>query len=357
MGSLRVLHSATWILIVIILLVFTELVQSEEVEQRSLVTFPPFPSPLHKDHKFDVTLVSQTSMDRFWMLPFLCVRWGGPISVAVLQDHLPDIPEGLCSRMLITAASMKSPYDLDPSHYPVNRLRNVAITAVNTSHFLMTDIDIWPDVNAYMSLHMRYHLEKERLDDPRTAIVFTAFSRKRFCPKSTCLQYAKQTPQTVRELGPCVDSKTCDPFDSKNPDGQGTAYQYYWQSMQRHPEERGLEHIVCFESPRFEPYVMVRKSSVLPEFNEQFFGYGKNKIQWISHLRYSGFLFYLMPVNFVIHAAHPVSLAKVAWKNADQQMNLRLQMDDTYRRFKKELLQQLGEDNIQTQICLEKPRH
>lgn len=64
--------------------------------------------------------------------------------------------------MLITAASMKSPYDLDPSHYPVNRLRNVAITAVNTSHFLMTDIDIWPDVNAYMSLHMRYHLEKER---------------------------------------------------------------------------------------------------------------------------------------------------------------------------------------------------
>lgn len=35
-----------------------------------------------------------------------------------------------------------------------------------------------------------------------------------------------------------------------------------------------------FPNLRFEPYVMVRKSSVLPEFNEQFFGYGKNKIQW-----------------------------------------------------------------------------
>lgn len=44
------------------------------------------------------------------------------------------------------------------------------------------------------------------------------------------------------------------------------------------------------------------------------------RLSRISHLRYSGFLFYLMPVNFVIHAAHPVSLAKVAWKNADQQV-------------------------------------
>lgn len=46
--------------------------------------------------------------------------------------------------------------------YPVNRLRNVAVRAVSTSHFLMTDIDIWPDVNAYQALHMRYRLETER---------------------------------------------------------------------------------------------------------------------------------------------------------------------------------------------------
>ena len=29
-------------------------------------------------------------------------------------------------------------------HYPINRLRNVAINGTTTSHFFLTDIDIWP---------------------------------------------------------------------------------------------------------------------------------------------------------------------------------------------------------------------
>ena len=29
-------------------------------------------------------------------------------------------------------------------HYPINHLRNVAIQGVRTSHFLLTDIDLWP---------------------------------------------------------------------------------------------------------------------------------------------------------------------------------------------------------------------
>lgn len=36
-------------------------------------------------------------------------------------------------------------YVMDNSgHYPINRLRNVAINGTTTSHFFMTDIDIWP---------------------------------------------------------------------------------------------------------------------------------------------------------------------------------------------------------------------
>lgn len=34
----------------------------------------------------------------------------------------------------------------------------------------------------------------------------------------------------------------------------------------------------------------------------------------INHLRYIGFSFYVMPVNFVIHAAHPKSVAKTVWE-------------------------------------------
>lgn len=76
------------------------------------------------------------------------------------------LPLELCSRMVISATAAQTPEELDPTWYPVNRLRNVAVRAVKTSHFLMTDIDIWPDVNAYQALHMRYRLEKEKCVRP-----------------------------------------------------------------------------------------------------------------------------------------------------------------------------------------------
>ena len=33
--------------------------------------------------------------------------------------------------------------------YPINRLRNLAILKVVTSHLLLTDIDLWPSSTAY----------------------------------------------------------------------------------------------------------------------------------------------------------------------------------------------------------------
>ena len=40
-----------------------------------------------------------------------------------------------------------------------------------------------------------------------------------------------------------------------------------------------------------------------------FYGYGKNKIEHISHLRYSGFEFYVLPRSFLCHFPHPHSKA------------------------------------------------
>ena len=40
-----------------------------------------------------------------------------------------------------------------------------------------------------------------------------------------------------------------------------------------------------------------------------FYGYGKNKIEHISHLRYSGFEFYVLPRSFLCYFPHPHSKA------------------------------------------------
>ncbi|CAM9258371.1 unnamed protein product [Sphacelaria rigidula] len=307
------------------------------------------------EKEFDVTLVSQTSSNRFWMLPFLCQRWGGPISIAILEEDREHLPENLCSHMLIRSTWAQSPDELDPAWYPVNRLRNVAVAGVDTTHFLMTDIDIWPDAKAYEALHMRYRLETERMEDPHNAIVFSAFSRRRFCDEGTCLEYAKQVPQTIADLKPCLESNTCGRFDAANQSGQGTAYVYYWRSMLRQPDKRNLEHILCFKSHRFEPYLVVRKTSWLPKFDERFTGYGKNKIQWINHLRYMGFSFYVMPVNFVIHAPHPKSLAKTEWeKTGGKQGQGNKLMDLAFEEFMGELKADVGEGQLATHLCQSK---
>ncbi|CAN0541319.1 unnamed protein product, partial [Ectocarpus sp. 12 AP-2014] len=103
------------------------------------------------------------------MLPFLCKRWPGPISIAILEEDREvrgdergkqtqeQVSPHRCSAIYLvedtrTATAAQSPEELDPVWYPVNRLRNVAVKAVKTSHFLMTDIDIWPDINAYSAL-------------------------------------------------------------------------------------------------------------------------------------------------------------------------------------------------------------
>lgn len=73
------------------------------------------------------------------------------------------------------------------------------------------------------------------------------------CPLPTnppAVQYANDVPETIADLKPCLETNTCGRFDAANQSGQGTAYVYYWRSMLRQPNQRSLEHIVCFKSHR-----------------------------------------------------------------------------------------------------------
>jgi hypothetical protein len=60
---------------------------------------------------------------------------------------------------------------------------------------------------------------------------------------------------------------------------------------------------------------MVPATSRTPRFHEGFRGYGKNKIEWVHHLRFAGFSFHVLSRKaFVIHVAHPKSSSNAAWK-------------------------------------------
>ena len=50
------------------------------------------------------------------------------------------------SRLHVTEYHAKS-----SAQYPINTLRNVAIQGVQTSHFWLTDMDMWPSRNCTLS--------------------------------------------------------------------------------------------------------------------------------------------------------------------------------------------------------------
>ena len=54
-----------------------------------------------------------------------------------------------------------------------------------------------------------------------------------------------------------------------------------------------------------EPYVVVKLTDDLPRFDERFINYGKNKVQWIIHLRMAGYQFHLLSHSFAIDVPHP----------------------------------------------------
>jgi hypothetical protein len=192
----------------------------------------------------------------------------------------------------------------DHNAYPVNELRNLAIARVRTSHFLLCDVDLWPDEQLYDRLHAlgASVAHNATFADPKVAIVVPAFSRevKTDCASSTgkedhadasrmasCHREADAMPATFEDLKRCIVAKECHIFDRFNHDGHGTTDYKSWLNT----KSKALRPVDCFLSNRYEPYVVLRKSPLLPPYEERFVGYGKNKIQNIVHMRYAGFSF------------------------------------------------------------------
>jgi Glycosyl-transferase for dystroglycan len=103
----------------------------------------------------------------------------------------------------------------------------------------------------------------------------------------------------------------------------------------------------CFDSVRYDLYVVLRwcpsilgasvDGPVAPFYDESFRGYGKNRIQHISHLRVIGYTFAILREGFIIHSPHSKSNAKKAWESINES-SLHHDMDKLYPKFLKELV-------------------
>eukprot|EP00611_Tribonema_gayanum_P022375 TRINITY_DN4475_c0_g1_i1.p1 TRINITY_DN4475_c0_g1~~TRINITY_DN4475_c0_g1_i1.p1 ORF type:complete len:329 (-),score=46.63 TRINITY_DN4475_c0_g1_i1:1122-2108(-) len=300
------------------------------------LTGEPAPPPWMPEPRLsgpvDFTLTTQTTLDRARMLMHICERWTGPISAAVLiprgaapylapnstRDH-GSAAATSATAMMATAGGVGKIESACPQlrvryvedhggsaaaeDYPVNRMRNLAIEGVRTSHYVMVDVDLWPREGLYEHLHATAAGQAAEAFMSRwNAFVVPAFEKKAtssqckggseplsadLSPSLSALacwqKVAGTVPKDISDLAGCLLAHQCSIFYPRVPASHGSTNYTAWT------RQSALRRIPCFQSPRYEPYLIVPKGPGTPAFDERFTGYGKNKIAWTSHLRYLGF--------------------------------------------------------------------
>lgn len=316
-----------------------------------------------------VTLVSQCSADHTHSIRAIAKLWNGPMSVAIhakggarwregvgLGAALPlKLLDGLQPQRLAIVHVESKDVRVDghtPGSYPINALRNAAIQRARTSHVFICDIDFLPSEGLYGQLlglvlgrtvggAAQGMLGAERLRPEeqatmagrRVAVVVPAFRLKGKCREPSgsagaalsgparsrmqlkCFEhYQPRVPRHYEALKRCLEAGWCETFCPNCHTHGSTDYTAWWA------QRALLRRVTCFDSMRYEPYVLVERHAQLPPFDEHYFGYGKNKIQWIAHLQYAGYEFHVVKEGFVIHVPHYPSVDKDEWNQAMRDM-------------------------------------
>jgi Glycosyl-transferase for dystroglycan len=311
---------------------------------------------------YTTTLVVQTSLSRSWILNETCARWKDPIVAVVFVPHTQevhidlDVPSCPNLRVLHYLANEQ---ESKTENYPVNRLRNVGLDAVTSSHVVVMDVDFVPAEGLADTVREAVKVLNKRHPDgaDQHALVIPAFERlpPNPCDSDTdCARYLRSNssfvPKTFDDLRTCVGEKECIVFQSNNNwEGHSTTNSSRW--LQRvwydDPDDKTIfKAISCFHTARYEPYVVLRwcpttntddsKLPVAPYYDERFHGYGKNKIELISHLRKKGYRFSILPEGFIVHYPHAESIIKENW-NDRKGSDLHVSMDQLYIQFLNEL--------------------
>jgi Glycosyl-transferase for dystroglycan len=362
------------------------------------------PANLHPDD-IQVTLVVQSSLNRIWVLDETCRRWTGPIvAVVAMADHEFHLGstqtlmgwEDKCPQLKLIPHKLEANQEA-PANYPVNRLRNLGLDYVQTSHIMVMDVDFVPSEGLHDRIKdslfdraqiRKYISEDHRAEVPseaREAIVVPAFERH-FPPSCKddveCKPLRSNSsfiPRTFHELRDSVlKSKETIVFQSDvNWEGHHSTKSESWLYQQWYDDHRqprvtipetkrrvrSIRPIDCFDSLRYEPYVVLRwcpagvsegiPQPASPYYDERFHGYGKNKIQHISHIRFMGYRFAVLPEGFIVHNPHPESKAKATWNDVASS-TLHREMDELYPAYVKELVTKYRDNRDQvTQVCSE----
>lgn len=282
------------------------------------VPYPPSYNPDVSSKDKNICLATQLSSDRADLLARILYRWDGPVSAAVLikkgaekgNERVEDVfSEAFNDRLegdpdqVLSFSYLR--YDGNhPSekfqHYPVNRLRNMALRGCKSNYVFILDVDFLPSANAYRNLQKYYHF----LDNEgRNALVVPAFE-----VDADVLNYDSGAMDSVRYKNKLRQLYMVDKRkrwrDTPRTISKARAFQLMHYKDGHHPTN--TEQWMHSSKPYtvqykwgYEPYLLLKRP--FPLFEESFIGYGQNKVSYAYHLAAARFSFIVVPDVFIIH--------------------------------------------------------
>ena len=245
-----------------------------------------------------ITLLTQITADRTYMLDILLSRWEGPIIAVIYVSQALITPKHrqLCNWLnnlerpdvkiiLVQKVGLL---------YPVNWLRNIAIQRAHSKYIFVSDGDFVPSVN----LHGRLlsHLgDLERNGETKTVLLVPAFEML-----INDMEIPESRDDIIQQLNiGLVDGFHRGAFEIAH---NSTNYKKWMKAKEPYMLPR--------ETPcndHFEPYLIMERARS-PYFPETLLERRKNKIAYQYELCTNGFDYKVIDDGFLVHKHHPESM-------------------------------------------------
>ena len=155
-----------------------------------------------------------------------------------------------------------------------------------------------------------------------------------------------ELPSTKKDVLACVEKGLCNRFRVAS-----RTHSYHFDEWNTLPPTTYVTDVACMENDIQEPYIVVKRSEKLPQFDERFVNYGKNKVQWITHLRLLGYKYTVLSQSFAIDVPHPKSKIAEDWFAEGSKTNWRTKMHVYVDAFTEEVLRSTVDQKLQTPLC------
>jgi len=245
----------------------------------------------HERGEFDVTLITQVSVDRLLRIKDMADSWAGPISAAVyVKNGTEELP--IIDELFQSTDSVRKFVDFhvlfaNKTRYPVNNLRNMALVNSRTSWIMILDADFVTSQNMHNYLS-GIAQQAAANEDPKHVYVVPAFSSD---------LRPHKLPKTKLDLLNSIESKTVVPVNERIcPKCHGPTDYTRWYTATE-PYQADYKWI-------YEPYLMLNKDHLTELFDERLKGYGFDKNSHVFVLAVAGYTFNVLPEPFVIHLNH-----------------------------------------------------